>query len=141
VLLTAVPSLQPCLSFLNYTVLTYLGGGNSCHCRSGDQRTAPGLILPIPPQILHVTVGVGIRDGPRAHPLHPSMVPEDDIQVWWQVSFFFSILITLFLLDIFFIYISNVIPFPIFLPENLLSSLPLLPNPPTPLLGPGIPLY
>jgi hypothetical protein len=69
------------------------------------------------------------------------MVPEDDIQVWWQVSFFFSILITLFLLDIFFIYISNVIPFPIFLPENLLSSLPLLPNPPTPLLGPGIPLY
>jgi hypothetical protein len=40
----------------------------------------------------------------------------------------------LFLLDIFFIYISNVIPFPSFPSENPLSpsALPLLPNPPLP---------
>ena len=38
-----------------------------------------------------------------------------------------------FLLDIFFIYISNVIPFPSFPSENPLPSyLPLFPNPPTP---------
>jgi hypothetical protein len=38
------------------------------------------------------------------------------------------------LLDIFFIYISNVIPFPSFLSKNppILSPLPLLSNPPTP---------
>jgi hypothetical protein len=41
-----------------------------------------------------------------------------------------------FLLDIFFIYISNVIPFPRFPSENS-----LFPNPPTPIPGPGIPLY
>jgi hypothetical protein len=40
----------------------------------------------------------------------------------------------LFLLDIFFIYISNVIPFPDFLSENPISNPPLLlfTNPPTP---------
>jgi hypothetical protein len=37
----------------------------------------------------------------------------------------------LFLLDIFFIYILNVIPFPSFPSENSLSHLPLLTNPPT----------
>jgi hypothetical protein len=49
----------------------------------------------------------------------------------------------LFLLDIFFIYISNVIPFPSFPSENPLSP-PVSPCSPThPLLlpGPGIPLY
>jgi hypothetical protein len=51
--------------------------------------------------------------------------------------------IIIFLLDIFFIYISNVIPFPNFLSKNPLSS-PLFPCSPThPLLLPGIgiPLY
>jgi hypothetical protein len=46
-----------------------------------------------------------------------------------------------FLLDIFFIYNSNVIPFPGFPSKNPLSPSPLLPNPPTPIPGPGIPLY
>jgi hypothetical protein len=45
-------------------------------------------------------------------------------------------------LDIFFIYISNVIPFPTFPPKILYPlPLPLLPSPPTPIPGPGIPLY
>jgi hypothetical protein len=44
--------------------------------------------------------------------------------------FFFLIFL---LLDIFFIYISNAIAFPSFLPESPLYSPPaLLPNPPTP---------
>jgi hypothetical protein len=56
--------------------------------------------------------------------------------------FYIYLFIYLFLLDILFIYISNVIPFPSFLSEN---SLPLthFPGSPThPLLlpGPGIPL-
>ena len=48
-----------------------------------------------------------------------------------------------FLLDIFFIYIWSVIPFPSFPSKNPLSSspIPLLPNPPTSILGAGIPLY
>jgi hypothetical protein len=50
----------------------------------------------------------------------------------YLVLFFFS----LFLLDIFFIYISNVIPFPGFPskkhPLHIASPLPLLTNPPTP---------
>jgi hypothetical protein len=39
-----------------------------------------------------------------------------------------------FLLDIFFIYISNVVPFPSFPSEKspILSPIPLLPDPPTP---------
>ena len=47
-----------------------------------------------------------------------------------------------FLLDIFFIYISNIIPFPSFPSENPLSPplLPLLPNSLW-LPGPGNPLY
>jgi hypothetical protein len=47
------------------------------------------------------------------------------------------------LLDIFFIYISNVMPFPSFPSKNPLScpSSPLLPNPLTPIPGPGIPLH
>jgi hypothetical protein len=48
---------------------------------------------------------------------------------------------TFSLLDIFFIYISNVFPFPSFPSENPLSPHPLLPNPPTPIPGPGLPLY
>ena len=48
----------------------------------------------------------------------------------------------LFLLDIFFIYISNVIPFPGVPSENPLSPpVPLLPNPPTPIPGTGSPLH
>jgi hypothetical protein len=45
-----------------------------------------------------------------------------------------------FLLDIFFIYISNIIPIPSFPSENPLSPRPPLPipDPPTPILGPGI---
>jgi hypothetical protein len=52
--------------------------------------------------------------------------------------FFFS-----FLLDIFFIYLKMLSPFLVFPSENPLSSLPLplLPNPPTPIPGPGISLY
>jgi hypothetical protein len=50
--------------------------------------------------------------------------------------FFFSFLS----LNIFFIYISNVIPFLVSLPKYP-YPLPLLPNPPTPIPGPGIPLY
>jgi hypothetical protein len=48
-----------------------------------------------------------------------------------------------FLLDIFFIYISNVIPFPGFPSENPLSPSPppCSPTHPLPLPGPGIPLY
>jgi hypothetical protein len=48
-----------------------------------------------------------------------------------------------FLLDIFFIYISNVIPFLHFPSENPLSHPPSLCSPthPLPLPGPGIPLY
>jgi hypothetical protein len=48
-----------------------------------------------------------------------------------------------FLLDSFFIYISNVIPFPSFPSENPLSSSPYhcSPTHPLPLPGPGIPLY
>ena len=48
-----------------------------------------------------------------------------------------------FLLDIFFIYISNVIPFPSF-PSKIPYLLPLShcsPTHPLPLPGPGIPLY
>jgi hypothetical protein len=46
-------------------------------------------------------------------------------------------------LDIFFIYISNVIPFPSFPSENPLSSQPspCFPTHPVPLPGSGIPLY
>jgi hypothetical protein len=49
----------------------------------------------------------------------------------------------LFLLDIFFIYISNVITFPGFCSENPLFPLPspCSPTHPLPLPGPGIPLY
>jgi hypothetical protein len=49
----------------------------------------------------------------------------------------------LFLLDIFFIYISNVIPFPSFPSENPLSPFPspYSPTHPLPLPDPGIPLY
>ena len=47
-----------------------------------------------------------------------------------------------FLLDIFFIYISNVIPFPSFLSENPLSPLPSsTPQPTHSHSHPGIPLY
>jgi hypothetical protein len=53
-------------------------------------------------------------------------------------GFFIVVVVLVFLfvfLDIVFIYISNVIPFPSFPSENSLSSplspLPLLPNPPT----------
>jgi hypothetical protein len=51
--------------------------------------------------------------------------------------------IHLFLLDIFFIYISNAIPFPSFPSENpLYSPAPPAPQPMQSLLpGPGIPLY
>jgi hypothetical protein len=52
-------------------------------------------------------------------------------------KFFFSF----FLLDIFFFYVSNVIPFPSFPSEHSLSLPPLLPNPPIPIPSPGIPLY
>jgi hypothetical protein len=49
---------------------------------------------------------------------------------------------TLFLLDIFFIYISNAIPFSSFLSKiPYFHPLHLLPTHPLTLLGPGIPLY
>jgi hypothetical protein len=41
----------------------------------------------------------------------------------------FSLFLEFFLLDIFFIYISNVIPFPSFPSKNTFSPLPLLPKP------------
>jgi hypothetical protein len=49
----------------------------------------------------------------------------------------------IFLKDIFFIYISNAIPFPSFLSENSLYPplSPCSPTHPLPLLGPGDPLY
>jgi hypothetical protein len=49
----------------------------------------------------------------------------------------------LFLLDIFFIYISNVTPFALFPSENLLfnSLSPCSPTNPFPLPSPGIPLH
>jgi hypothetical protein len=55
----------------------------------------------------------------------------------WPTTNFF------FLLYIFFIYISNVIPFPYFPSENppIPSPLPLLTNLPIPLPCPGIPLH
>jgi hypothetical protein len=52
---------------------------------------------------------------------------------------FFSVSLLL-LLDIFFTYTLNVIPFPSFPSENPLSP-PPVPNLPTPIPGPGIPLY
>ena len=45
-----------------------------------------------------------------------------------------------FLLNVFFIYILNVIPFPRF-PSEILLPIPLLANPPTPASRPGIPLH
>jgi hypothetical protein len=60
----------------------------------------------------------------------------DDVTFsWWVASGASELMYFFFLLDIFFIYISNVIPFPGFLSENPLSPpspLPLLPNLPTP---------
>jgi hypothetical protein len=53
-------------------------------------------------------------------------------------SFFFFSLFKKILLDIFFTYISNFIPFPSFTSQNPLSPNPY---PPTPIPGPGIPLY
>jgi hypothetical protein len=57
-----------------------------------------------------------------------------------KVGFFFVFFL---LLDIFFIYISNDIPFPSFLSENPLPppSSPCSPTHLLPLPGPGIPLY
>ena len=52
----------------------------------------------------------------------------------------FKFILILFLLAIFFIYISNVIPFHSFPSKNPLPP-PLLPNAPTPIPGPGIPLH
>ena len=61
------------------------------------------------------------------------------------LSFLFSPISTYFsfFLDIFFIYISNVIPFPSFLSENplSLSQSPCSSTHPLLLPGPGIPLY
>ena len=58
---------------------------------------------------------------------------------------FLTIYLSFFKLDIVFIYILNVIPFPSFPSENPLSPPPsplrLLPNPPTTFPGPGISLY
>ena len=52
------------------------------------------------------------------------------------------LLTLLFLLDIFFIYISNAIPFPSFPSEDPYPfHPPPVPNPLTPIPGPGIPLY
>jgi hypothetical protein len=51
---------------------------------------------------------------------------------------------SLFLLYNFFIYISNVIPFPNFpskATSPIIFPIPLLPNPPTTIPGPSIPLY
>jgi hypothetical protein len=69
--------------------------------------------------------------------LKKASFPTQDILI--TVSFSSSFF---FLLDTFFIYISNVIPFSNFPSENPLSPPPPLPpNPPTPIPGPGIPLY
>jgi hypothetical protein len=49
---------------------------------------------------------------------------------------------TLFLKDIFFIYIPNVIPIPSFPPPKIPYTIPPSSAPqPTPIPGPGIPLY
>jgi hypothetical protein len=55
----------------------------------------------------------------------------------------FLIFPRLFLLDIFFVYISNVIPFPSFPSKNSISTplSPCSPTHPLPIPGPGIPLY
>jgi hypothetical protein len=63
--------------------------------------------------------------------------PLADCSFLKELYFFFY-----FFKDVFFIYISNVIPFPSFPSKNpYLFPLPLLPNSPTPIPGPGIPLY
>jgi hypothetical protein len=60
----------------------------------------------------------------------PSLSCYSQVFVTGKKSFFFSLY---FLLDIFFIYISNVIPFPNCPSENTIPSpLPLLTSPPTP---------
>jgi hypothetical protein len=60
-----------------------------------------------------------------------------------QEIFTFLSFFPFLLLDIFFIYISNVIPFPGFPskkhPLPISSTLPLLTKPPTPTSGPGSP--
>ena len=67
--------------------------------------------------------------------------------VFFPVSYFNNGIIlfslSLFLLDIFFIYVSNAIPFPSFLSKNPLSPLhsPCSPTLPLLLPSPGIPLY
>jgi hypothetical protein len=53
--------------------------------------------------------------------------------ICWDLFLFFS---SIFLLDIFFIYISNAIPKVPYTPPP-----PCSPTHPLPLLGPGIPLY
>ena len=60
-----------------------------------------------------------------------------------QRVYAFYVVFIFFFLDIFFIYISNVIPFPSFPSENPLSPFPspYSPTHPLPLPGPGIPLH
>jgi hypothetical protein len=61
----------------------------------------------------------------------------------YKIDSFFPLLKSSFLLDMFFIYISNVILFPSFPSENRLSppTSPWSPTHPIQLPGPGIPLY
>ena len=61
----------------------------------------------------------------------------------YTITCIYLLFFFLFLLDIFFIYISNVIPFPGFPSKNPLSPpcLPYSPTHPLLLLGPGIPLH
>jgi hypothetical protein len=63
-----------------------------------------------------------------------------ELKGFFNFTYMLGFVFSPFLLDIFFIYISNVIPFPSF-PLKILYTLPLLPNPPTLIPGPGIPLY
>ena len=70
---------------------------------------------------------------------------KDHVNKWKIYDIYKSLFVcfVLLLLDIFYIYISNVIPFPRFPSETspILSPLPLLTNPPTPTPCPGIPLH
>jgi hypothetical protein len=73
--------------------------------------------------------------------LHATYLHLNAIKFYWVLFIYLSFLY--FLLDVFLIYISNVIPFPSFPSENTLSHLPSNWSPTHPLLlpGPGIPLY
>jgi hypothetical protein len=63
--------------------------------------------------------------------------------VWREIGVYIFIYLIYVLFDVYFIYISNVVPFPGFPSEKYLSSPyhPCSPTHPLPLPSPGIPLF